>query len=798
MRNFFGGLIGSKEDSANSVVKAVLRDLAGDGVADPLWAQILGFASFEDVFEENVQREELVALVTEHPENMVALVQRCVCAVEESAGKGGAELDEKAELALVNAATILAHVLAARPAQRGGEGPEGTEAAEAVGAGGGMGDLLWAAPPGEDSPRPLGERVVDAAMRLLFLEGFTLDSEDAKGEEDDAPGPPAQSTGGVDPTLLWHDGIGPAGCVAPEKVDDDVRSNRQLGLQLLAALLVGGAPADPAVAHRAEGSAPAAAEDAARRVVADGRPLAYLCDPGRPVPRRGEFFYSLASVALSYDPHGYGVPYAGYFSGAKDETFVSVSLQVMGLILQGMADLETTMGEAVVVRRPQQELGRKDVQALQASGHHVFREMLAGSTSETEVSFLVGGVVALLGTVSEERSTYFPSSMRLPPFLPELLVLVFHLAACEAFVRGVCAQGEAPTLVEGLLHAASAPEHVREDALALLAGMALLRLTAHREVCAALNEDFSGDVPDDLPEFQGTGCDLVMLAALKQASDSLAAGKAGRLHSAVVEVNLCIVANVSTYAEGLSMETCFRMFALFERCVKPVHLKRGRSGISVWLPHLLEAFSNIVQYQYGQSSTLVYGLMTRQAMLRDLLAFCGGGAAAGAEQAAAETEPGEGGPAAPDAGAAEMGGAWCKTVEALLGPIVGLLDAIVPQLESEVEKKDISSPEDAKALLPRCVLGLLPVPHPFITRNLRYNECSHWVCEQVLVACVGNGPAGSLWDIDDEDAEEDDDDAADDGGKAKAAAPKESAGRQRGKAAAGGAARGRQRAGQRR
>jgi len=255
------------------------------------------------------------------------------------------------------------------------------------------------------------------------------------------------------------------------------------------------------------------------------------------------------------------------------------------------------------------------------------------------------------------------------------------------------------------------------------------------------------------------------LAALKQAGDNLATAKGNKIHQALVELHLCIVVNVSTYAEGLSMETCSRLFALFERCLKPVHLKRGRAGIASWLPYLLEAFSNIVQYQYGPSSNLVYGLMTRQAMFRELAAFCSsGGNGAETPQESAETK--ENGPVLADGNSNEVRSQWCNTIEGFLAPLVGLLDAVVPHLESEVEKKDISSPEDAKALLPRCVLGLLPVPHPFVTRNLRYSECNHWVCEHILIACLANGPVGSLWDADNDDKSDDEEEVVDNEGKA--------------------------------
>jgi len=499
--------------------------------------------------------------------------------------------------------------------------------------------------------------------------------------------------------------------------------------------------------------------------VGDPRPLAYLCDPGEPVPLRGELLYSLLSTAFGYDPHGFGVPYAGYIMDSKDEEFAATCLQVLGVLLQDTADAEVPMKSAVAERRPQEEVraalerarvgeGAQDRAgagagaAAPAGGGHVFRDLLRAISSESEVNFLVNGVMTLIGTISEERSTYLPSSMRLPPFLPEVMLIVFHLATCEAFVACACAQGEAPALVEGLLHVASrVPEHLSEETVAMLVGLVVLRLTAYREVCVALSEDFSGDVPDDLPDFQGSGTDLVALAALKQASDSLAGSSDREVHGCLVEVSLCIFANVSAFAEGFCMETCFRMFALLERCIKSAHVKRERKQGAIWLPRLLEACENAVQYQYASNANLVYGLMMRQGMLKELAALV-------AELVRLSEGSADDAASSPSISAEGSGpdlAAWWRDVAMQLSPLLEMLERVVPGVEAEVEKRDTTTPDEVKALLPRSVLGLLPAPRPFVLRTLRGSEFAHLACEHCLVGCLAEGPLGDLWE--EEDAE---------------------------------------------
>lgn len=188
------------------------------------------------------------------------------------------------------------------------------------------------------------------------------------------------------------------------------------------------------------------------------------------------------------------------------------------------------------------------------------------------------------------------------------------------------------------------------------------------------------------------------------------------------------------------MEVSIRFFALFERCAKSVQTKRSKAGVAICLPRLLEALGNVMQYQYGPNLNLVYGLVTRQTMLRDL-ATSVADLCAQAESAQREAESSAGIPGS----GSRLATKWWKEVEVFLSPIVSLLETVVPQLEAEVEKNDISSPEEAKELLPKCVLGLLPVPHAFAMRSLLHSEFTHWACEQCLVDCLANGPL-TMWD----------------------------------------------------
>jgi len=447
-------------------------------------------------------------------------------------------------------------------------------------------------------------------------------------------------------------------------------------------------------------------------------------------------------------------------------------MQVLDLLLQDACESECPAESAIVSRRPQELLGHPEAWPLPPVGPaHFFRHLLSELTSEREVVFIFSGIVNLLGSINEEQRAYLPGSVRVPAFLPELLVLVYHLAAIDCFVKGFCSNDDcgAPAIAEVLVAYAfqETPEHLQEDIIPAIAMAVLLRLTAYREFCDQLNEAFDGDQPDELPEFTGNFADAVALTALKQAADKIQYAQVSNISRCTVEAALCTLDNISTFTEGFCMESCFRLFALLERCGKPSMVKRGRNGLSIWMPRILEAVQNAVQYQYAPNTDMVYGLMTRQAMLIELERLVAKAVPSKAEASsegagedpskAEKSENGHSVPAdgdgSPSAAAStsdealpEMPAEWWASVKASLEPIVMLLREVTPHVEAEVERREIASPEEAKKFLPRTALGLLPVPHAFVSRSIRGNALIHRICEHCLVASVATGPVGGLWE----------------------------------------------------
>jgi len=728
MRKLFGFLGG--KGTPGDVVQELASQLLGGGVTRELWEKLVNFENLEEELEEQSRREALVTCLSQCPENCYGLIVLCVESMEIQLAKKAKDFDAAAETILANAIVVLSYLLAAfPPATAQGSSEKAAEASNVS-----FVDKLWqVADPGQ---KPLGERIADAAMRALFHDGFTVDGPDV--EDTEAP----EAVKGIIPALIWQEGVGPEGSSQPK---NDLQENRVVALQLLITFLSGGAPTAPVLQEAGEEDAETIDRRLSRLVILDARPLAYLANPKRTVPFRGELLCSLMSVALGYDPHGFGVPYGGYFAGAKQEAFAHVCLQALGLMLQDVRDATDSQGDlsissSIIIKRPQELLvTRKSIGSIPEEGppaQHVFRELLSNISSAREVEFMVEGVVTLLGTVSKEKGSYLPSSMRLPPFLPELLIVVFHLTTCPKFVAGACAE-DIIGLIEGVLLAASqAPEHVCETTLSLIEAAILLNLTSYREVCAELEEDYEGNAPDGVPDFEGSVADLVAMAALAQASEFLNKSQVSTVQDSIVQMSFATVANVSAFADGFCMEVSSRLFSLFERCAKAVQLKRSRTGIVTHLPVLLEVFDNALQYRYSSNTNLAYGLMTRQVIFRELVSLVP------QVQVADLAQEGDNGH--------ELSRQWQEAVEVHLFPIAGLLEATVPILEAEVEKHEISNSDEAKELLPRCILGLMPPPHAFQLRSLRRCAATHVASEHVLAACLNDGPYAPLWDVEEE------------------------------------------------
>eukprot|EP00927_Polykrikos_kofoidii_P087064 TRINITY_DN9946_c0_g2_i1.p1 TRINITY_DN9946_c0_g2~~TRINITY_DN9946_c0_g2_i1.p1 ORF type:complete len:922 (+),score=176.17 TRINITY_DN9946_c0_g2_i1:357-2768(+) len=599
---------------------------------------------------------------------------------------------------------------------------------------------------GTKHARSLPERAVNAAMKFLFQDNLCV-MEPSKEVVID----------GVDVARLWRTDVG-VGPGAPENLtlqpqnSQDLRQARSTGLNLLICTLVGQAPLmvakmAMAAAEKVDNAGKPAAASAViaedrPRPIADTRLLAYLVDPANDVPFRKELFFSLLSTVFSYNPT---VPYMYIFSNNEEETFVHVCLSVLCLLLHDHVQDDGCAG-SLLKWFPQECLDKKAPAVLGEVRRHVFRELVANLRGGAESVFLACGAGEMLES---------PTSIRAPPFLAELLLVVMNLAGSEEFISAVRAEEEASTIVTGLLLIMdNAPEHVDKDVFALLVGVTVLRFTAAPTLYETLTEEYTGIAPDGIVSFEGSACDIIALVALNTISDRLSTSLVIPMHSSIVEVCFGILVNLSTFAEGFNTAVSCKMFSIFNRCSKVAQLKKGTMGLGKYLPLFLESIGNIVQYQYHCSENVVYGMMTRKSDFDDVMSFVTTAVSAG-RAALDSAEPSS--PTTVD-GEKKIEGEivikqrrenmelWSE-MQKHLAPLVGMIAAVAPLLEQAIEKKDLHSADEAKECLPKSALGMLPVPHAFALRSIGNTSHLTRAFEICSLGCIVRGPIGGTWDM---------------------------------------------------
>ena len=142
----------------------------------------------------------------------------------------------------------------------------------------------------------------------------------------------------------------------------------------------------------------------------------------------------------------------------------------------------------------------------------------------------------------------------------------------------------------------------------------LLLLSGDRNFAVTLNRPFTEKLPTDLPLFQGSHVDLLFIVLHKLVVNGNE--KLGTLYNCF----LTIIANVSPYTKTLSMVASVKLMNLLEMFSSPRFLFAGPDNFQFCM-QLVDAFSNMVQYQYEGNTHLVYSLVRRRHVVEALVAL---------------------------------------------------------------------------------------------------------------------------------------------------------------------------------
>ena len=476
----------------------------------------------------------------------------------------------------------------------------------------------------EDRPQPLARLVVHAAMHLLFLPGFTVDATAFEDDDDDDELEEEEEE-------AEHEADG-------KKIGDDEKkqevsvSVEKLPQAALWAAGIGGFDPRPP---------PAVAFDR-NRIEVMRLLLSSICEPlfqsadsydpwksrwletatEKDAPNSRLLFCSLCNIIFSYDPTGFGVPYGGALASEAPTTLVNVSTQLLVALLDFGGGITASARNQHLAKPPPSKTTTTEddepaaaVETKKPTRHrmNVFRRYLADFDGGDVFEFAFEGFARLLNNVHEALNTTLPGSLAQIECSQELLVLLWKfLEENDKFMPYVLRHCDVTRLVVPICFLMyQSRRDPAKVGLVHICTFLLLKLSGERPFCVALNKPFGLRLPVDLPLFEGSHADLVMIALHKMVVNG------GDKLAPLYNCFLTIMCNLSPYAKSLSLVTAVKLVNLFELFTSPRFLYQNATN-HVYVTLLLEIFNNVIQYQYGGNPHVVYAVVRRKQVFESL------------------------------------------------------------------------------------------------------------------------------------------------------------------------------------
>uniref|UniRef100_A0A3B3ZH89 Uncharacterized protein n=1 Tax=Periophthalmus magnuspinnatus TaxID=409849 RepID=A0A3B3ZH89_9GOBI len=303
-------------------------------------------------------------------------------------------------------------------------------------------------------------------------------------------------------------------------------------------------------------------------------------------------FTSLINVVCAYDPVGFGIPYNHLLFSDYREQLVEQAVQIL------IVTLEHDGGPP---HRP----------VSPSSPENLFVNYLSRIHREEDFDFVLKGLARLL--TNPLTQTYLPNSTKKIQFHQELLVLFWKLCDFnKKFLFFVLKSSDVlDILVPILYYLNDARADQSRVGLMHIGVFILLLLSGERNFGVRLNKPYSLNVPMDIPVFTGTHADLLIMVFHK----IITTGHQ-RLQP-LFDCLLTIIVNVSPYLKSLSMVAANKLLHLLEAFSTNWFLFSAAQNHHLAF-FLLEAFNNIIQYQFDGNCNLVYAIIRKRNVFHQL------------------------------------------------------------------------------------------------------------------------------------------------------------------------------------
>ncbi|XP_075998772.1 protein HID1 [Genypterus blacodes] len=314
-------------------------------------------------------------------------------------------------------------------------------------------------------------------------------------------------------------------------------------------------------------------------------------------------FTSLLNVVCAYDPVGYGIPYNHLLFSDYREQLVEQAVQIL------IVTLEHDGGGGGGSHRPPSPSSMEEQES--AGPENLFVNYLSRIHREEDFDFVLKGLARLL--TNPLTQTYLPNSTKKIQFHQELLVLFWKL--CDFNKKFLFFVLKSSDVLDILVPILFCLNDARADqsrvGLMHIGVFILLLLSGERNFGVRLNKPFSAHVPMDIPVFTGTHADLLIVVFHKIVTTGHQ-----RLQP-LFDCLLTIVVNVSPYLKSLSMVAANKLLHLLEAFSTNWFLFSASQNHHLVF-FLLEAFNNIIQYQFDGNCNLVYAIIRKRNVFHQL------------------------------------------------------------------------------------------------------------------------------------------------------------------------------------
>eukprot|EP01107_Rhizomastix_libera_P009604 TRINITY_DN25705_c0_g1_i1.p1 TRINITY_DN25705_c0_g1~~TRINITY_DN25705_c0_g1_i1.p1 ORF type:complete len:730 (-),score=242.37 TRINITY_DN25705_c0_g1_i1:56-2224(-) len=439
------------------------------------------------------------------------------------------------------------------------------------------------------------------------------------------------------------------------------------------------------------------------------------------MPQQKALFCSLINSLCTFDPVGWGIPYNHLMYSERPEDLLRLASETIDVLLSHFNPEQSL----VVAAGEKQEKAEEKKKISVLPEKNIFVALLRGISKESEFSFLYKGITTHITNHLDANYTYLPFSRKSDECYCESLVLLWRLfqenkqfASFVLSQQDVCMRVVVPLLCyvkQGIRDASGA-------GLLRLCEFILLCISEDRLFGVACNAPAPSKCVLDDASYLTPGSCFADLIIYSLHSAVTGGGTSAPKPSVLLESFLTVLANISPYVKSLSMQTAFILSGMIASMVKPRFIKNtDRSFLYISL--LLESVNNILQYEYAGNISVLYGVLRAKKDIIDFneLTF---------DSFSEKIKPKTDSPAPEVSSPAnarkknfkpsqEWFDGWKSYIP--LGLIVRIIETISPQLEKIVHGDAGDEVLIQEWLSKTTLVGILPVPHPIVTRKQQFS-----------------------------------------------------------------------------